>query len=181
MDSPLLSHRIIFLQGVLDTPSANKLIQELLFLNAKSTEQPVDLYINSPGGAVHDGLAIIDTMLCIKAPVRTICIGRASSMAAWVLAAGSKGERYATPNAEIMLHQMASQIIEQQTSHLSSFADHAARLQKRLIQIMAQWTGQSEKKIKQDIEVELFMNAEEAKEFGLIDEVMAYQKGREKP
>jgi ATP-dependent Clp protease protease subunit len=176
MDSPLLNHRILFLQGTVDTQTANNLIQQLLYLNARNPAEPIDLYINSPGGSVHDGLAIIDAMLCIKAPIRTVCIGRASSMAAWILAAGAKGERYATPNAEIMLHQMASQIVEQQTSHLSSFAGHVARLQKRLIQLLSQWTCQSEKRIERDIEVELFMTAEEAREFGLVDHIMEYQK-----
>ena len=177
MDTSLLNHRIIFLRGAIDSESANDMIQQLIFLNAKDSEEMIDLYINSPGGAVSDGLAIIDAMFCIKAPIRTICIGRACSMAAWILAAGSKGERYATPNAEIMLHQMATTIGEsQQTSHLHSYAGHMIKLQKRLVELLSKWTGQPGKKIGRDIEVELFLTAAEARDYGLVDHIMEYQK-----
>jgi ATP-dependent Clp protease protease subunit len=176
MDTALLNHRIIFLRGPIDSDSANITIQELIYLNAKDPSETIDLYINSPGGAVSDGLAVVDAMFCIKAPVRTICIGRACSMAAWILAAGAKGERYATPNAEVMLHQLASNIAEKQTSHLHSYASHVIRLQKSLIRMMAEWTGKVETKIRRDIEVELFLTAEEAKAYGLVDHIMEYQK-----
>jgi ATP-dependent Clp protease protease subunit len=177
MDASLLNHRIVFLRGPIDSESANDMIQQMIFLNAKDPKDTIDLYINSPGGAVSDGLAIIDAMFCIKAPIRTICIGRACSMAAWILAAGTRGERYATPNAEILLHQMASTIVErQQTSHLHSYAGHIIRLQKRLIQLLSKWTGKAEKKIGRDIEVELFLTADEAKDYGLVDHIMEYQK-----
>jgi len=175
MELTLLNHRIIFLAGEIDTEMANLVIQKLLLLNAMDQEKAIDLYINSPGGSVSDGFAIIDTMHCINAPVKTICIGRAESMGAWVLAAGSKGERFATPNAEIMLHQMASGF-RGQTSHIRSYASHLTNLQDILVKMLSKWTGKSEDQIQRDIEVELFMNAKEAKEYGLIDHILDYQK-----
>jgi len=172
MDSTtLLSYRILFLSEPITAEVANRLIAQLLLLDADDHEAQIDLYINSPGGSVLDGLAIIDTMACIQAPVSTICVGQAASMAAWLLAAGTKGIRLAAPNAEIMIHQAATSFAGQ-TTDIRIYTRRMINLQKRLLELMVQWTGQSIKRIKKDMEHEFFMSAEEAKDYGIVDRVL---------
>ncbi|MCS7305726.1 MAG: ATP-dependent Clp protease proteolytic subunit [Thermoguttaceae bacterium] len=166
-----LNHRIIFLAEPVSTQVANRLIGELLLLDADNPKEPIDLYINSPGGAVTDGLAIIDTMQCIHAPVRTICVGQAASMGAWILAAGTKGFRFASPNAEVMIHQMAATLAGQ-TTDIHLYTQRLLRLQENLMRMMSQWTGQPLERIKQDMERQFFMTAEEAKTYGIVDHLL---------
>lgn len=168
---PLLRHRILFLSTPISAATVNPLIAELLLLNAEAPDKQIDLYINSPGGGVLDGLALIDTMQCIEAPVSTICIGQAASMAAWILAAGSRGLRFASPHAEMLIHQVAADF-EGQAADIQVHARHTLRLQSRLVAMLAQACGQSEEKIRKDMDRDFFMNALEAKEYGLIDGVL---------
>jgi ATP-dependent Clp protease protease subunit len=167
----LLRHRILFLSEPITAEVANRLIAQLLLLSADNQEAQIDLYINSPGGSVLDGLAIIDTMQCIPTPVSTICVGQAASMAAWILAAGTKGLRFATPNAEIMIHQVVAAFAGQ-TTDIRIYTQRMMRLQERLVHMLAQWTGQPVERIQKDMEHEFFMTAEEAKEYGLVDAIL---------
>ena len=167
----LLRHRILFLSEPVNSISANRLIGQLLLLDADNPESPIDLYINSMGGTVLDGLAVIDTMQCIQAPVSTFCIGQAASMAAWILAAGTPGRRYAAPNAEIMIHQMAAGI-QGETSDIEVHAQRILRLQDRLIHMFAKWTQQSADKVRKDMERDFFMTSEEALNYGIIDAIL---------
>ncbi|MCS7066589.1 MAG: ATP-dependent Clp protease proteolytic subunit [Fimbriimonadales bacterium] len=175
----LLRHRILFLSEPITAEVANRLIAQLLLLDADDHNAPVDLYINSPGGSVLDGLAVIDAMQCIQAPVSTICMGQAASMAAWILAAGAKGRRFATPNAEVMLHQVAAGFAGQ-TSDIRIYTERVLRIQQRLVEMLAQWTGQSPERITKDMEHEFFMTAEEARAYGIVDAILEpYAKGIE--
>lgn len=167
----LLHNRILFLSGSVSTESANAIITQLLILDAQNPEARIDLYINSPGGSVNDGLAIIDTMHCIQAPVCTICVGSAMSMAAIILAAGSKGLRYASPNAEIMLHLMQSRI-QGDSLDIQNMARRISRQEERVMNMLAQWTGQNLEKLQCDINRDHFMTAQEARDYGLIDKVL---------
>lgn len=175
-ETALLEHRILFLAGEVNAQSANRIISQLLLLDAQDPTTPIDLYINSSGGSVGDGLAIIDTMMCIRAPVSTLCIGQAMSMGARILAAGARGKRFATPNAEIMLHLMQVGL-QGDSVDIQINAQRIARQQARMIDMLAQWTGQTPERIREDIDRDFFMTAEEAKAYGLIDEVLeAYDK-----
>lgn len=167
----LLRHRILFLSEPITAEVANRLIAQMLLLDADNYEAQIDLYINSPGGSVLDGLAIIDTMQCIRAPVSTVCVGQATSMAAWILAAGAKGLRFATPNAEIMIHQLATAFAGQ-TTDIRIYTRRMMRLQDQLVRMLAQWTKQSVERIQKDMEHEFFMTAEEAKAYGLVDAIL---------
>jgi ATP-dependent Clp protease protease subunit len=167
----LRGYRILFLSEAITAEVANRLIAELLLLDADNHQAQIDLYINCPGGSVLDGLAIVDAMQCIQAPVSTICIGQAASMAAWVLAAGAKGRRFATPNAEIMIHQVAASFAGQ-TADIRIYAQRMLRLQARLVEMLAQWTGQPPAQIEKDMEHEFFMTAEEARAYGLVDAIL---------
>jgi len=175
MEDDLFENRIIFVSGPVDTELANHVIRGLLLLNARNSRDYIDIYINSPGGSVVDGLAILDTMMCIEAPIRTVCLGQATSMAAWILAAGTKGERYATPNARIMLHQIATGI-EGDTAHIKSYVDHLNKLQQLMIELMHQFSGQERERITRDIEVDFYLGAAEAREYGLIDKILEPKK-----
>lgn len=175
LSNELLAHRILFLSEEITPSVANTIISQLLLLDAQNPSQQIDLYINCPGGSVVDGLAIIDAMQGISAPISTICIGQASSMGAWILAAGSKGKRYATPNAEIMIHQVAAHFAGQ-TSDIRIYMERMLSLQNRLVKMLSLWTGQPEERIKQDMEHEFFMNAEQAKEYGIIDHILQPRK-----
>lgn len=170
-DSSLLNHRIVRLSEPITKAVADRLIAELLLLDADDHAAAIDLYVNSTGGSITDGLAIIDAMLCIQAPVSTICIGQAASMAAWILAAGAKGHRCATPNAEIMIHQASGGYVGQ-TSALQVYTDRIVRVQERLIEMFAEWTGQTAKRVRQDMNHDFFMTSEEAKEYGIIDGIL---------
>jgi len=167
----LLKHRIIFLSKKIDSPSANRIIGELLLLDADNHNERIDLYINSPGGSVSDGLAILDSIQCIVAPVSTICIGIAASMAAWILAAGEEKQRYISPNAEIMIHQMSS-IIAGDTGDIQVYAERMISHQDLLVNMLANFTGQNPQKIRKDLERDFFMNAKQSKRYGVVDKVL---------
>jgi ATP-dependent Clp protease protease subunit len=171
MEANLFRYRILFLSGPITAEAANRLIAQLLLLDAEDPEAQIDLYINCPGGNVVDGLAIIDAMRCIRSPVSTICVGQAASMAAWILAAGTRGKRFATPNAEIMIHQVAAEF-SGQTSTIRRYTERMVHLQERLIEMLARWTEQPTERIREDMEHEMFMTAEKAKDYGIVDEVL---------
>lgn len=170
--SRLLKERIIFLGEEVDDVSASVIVAQLLFLEADDPNKDIQLYINSPGGSVTAGLAIYDTMQYIKCDVSTVCIGMAASMGAFLLSGGAKGKRFALPNAEIMIHQPSGGA-QGQATEISIAAEHILRTRQKLNEIMAANTGQPLETIKADTERDNFMSAEEAKAYGLIDEVIA--------
>jgi ATP-dependent Clp protease protease subunit len=174
--SRLLKDRIIFLGDGIDDHMANLIIAQLLFLEAEDPERDISLYINSPGGVVTSGLAIYDTMQYLRAPVSTICIGMAASMASVLLAAGAKGKRYALPNSRIMVHQ-GSGGFRGSTPDVLIQVRELEDLNQRLHQILARHTGQTVKKVAKDTERDNFMSPDEAKAFGIIDEVYAERTG----
>jgi len=169
--SRLLKERIIFLHEPIDDNIANLVISQLLFLEAEDSERDIYLYINSPGGVVTAGMAIYDTMQFIKSKVSTICMGQAASMGAFLLAAGEEGKRYALPNARIMIHQPLGGA-QGQAADIEIQAKEIIRIKKFLNEILAKRTNQSIKKIEKDTDRDFFMSAEEAKTYGLIDEVI---------
>ena len=170
--SRLLKERIIFLGDQIEDHIANLVIAQLLFLESEDPEKDISLYINSPGGVVTSGLAIYDTMQYLKAPVSTICIGQAASMASVLLAAGATGKRFALPNSRIMIHQ-GSAGFRGNTPDVEIQVREVMNLTNRLMGILAGHTGQTVDKVKKDSERDYFMSADEAKEYGLIDEVFA--------
>jgi ATP-dependent Clp protease protease subunit len=174
--SRLLKDRIIFLGDGIEDHMANLIIAQLLFLEAEDPERDISLYINSPGGVVTSGLAIYDTMQYLRAPVSTICIGMAASMASVLLAAGAKGKRYALPNSRIMVHQ-GSGGFRGSTPDVLIQVRELEDLNQRLHQILARHTGQTVKKVAKDTERDNFMSPDEAKAFGIIDEVYAERTG----
>lgn len=169
--SRLLKDRIIFLGGPIDDDVANLVIAQLLFLEAEDPDKDIFLYINSPGGSVSAGLAIYDTMQYIRCEVQTICVGLAASMGAFLLAAGAKGKRRALENAEIMIHQPSGGASGQATE-IRIHAEQILKIRDRLNRILAARTGQPLSTIEADTERDNFMSAEEAKAYGLIDEVI---------
>ena len=170
--SRLLKERIIFLSDEVNDVTASVVIAQLLFLEGEDPEKDIHLYINSPGGSVSAGLAIYDTMQYIKCDVSTICIGMAASMGAFLLAGGQKGKRYALPNAEIMIHQPLGGA-QGQATEIQIAAEHILKTRSKLNIILAQNTGKDLEQIARDTERDNFMSAEEAKEYGLVDEVIA--------
>jgi len=170
--SRLLKERIIFLGDQIEDHIANLVIAQLLFLESEDPEKDISLYINSPGGVVTAGLAIYDTMQYLKAPVSTICIGQAASMASVLLASGATGKRFALPNSRIMIHQ-GSAGFRGNTPDVEIQVREVMNLTNRLMGILASHTGQTVDKVKNDSQRDYFMSAEEAKEYGLIDEVFA--------
>ena len=170
--SRLLKERIIFLGEEVTDASASVIIAQLLFLEGEDPDKDIHLYINSPGGSVSAVLAIYDTMQYIKCDVSTICIGMAASMGAFLLSGGAKGKRYALPNAEIMIHQPLGGA-QGQATDIKIAAEHILKTRARLNRMLAQNTGQSLEKIEIDTERDNFMSAQEAKEYGLVDEVIA--------
>ncbi len=170
--SRLLKDRIIFLGEEVSDVSANIVVAQLLFLEADDPNKDIQLYINSPGGSVTAGLAIYDTMQYIKCDVSTVCIGMAASMGSFLLSGGTKGKRFALPNAEIMIHQPSGGARGQATE-IQIAAEHILRTRKRLNEILAANTGQSLEVIQVDTERDNFMSAQEAKDYGLVDEVIA--------
>ncbi|MEG2255146.1 MAG: ATP-dependent Clp endopeptidase proteolytic subunit ClpP [Vagococcus sp.] len=169
--SRLLKDRIIMLSGPIDDNVANSVIAQLLFLDAQDPEKDIFIYINSPGGSVSAGLAIYDTMNFIKADVQTIVLGMAASMGSFLLSAGTKGKRFALPNAEIMIHQPLGGA-QGQATEIEIAAKHILNTRDRLNKILAENTGQDISIIEKDTDRDNFMSAQEAKEYGLIDEVM---------
>ncbi|ACV58289.1 MULTISPECIES: ATP-dependent Clp endopeptidase proteolytic subunit ClpP [Alicyclobacillus] len=169
--SRLLKDRIIFLGTPIDDDVANAVVAQLLFLAADDPDKDIQMYINSPGGSVSAGLAIYDTMQHIKPDVSTMCVGMAASMAAVLLAAGAKGKRYALPNSEVMIHQPLGGA-RGQASDIEIHARHILKTRERLNRILAERTGQPLERVAQDTDRDNFMSAEEAKAYGLIDEVI---------
>ncbi|HDK9643396.1 TPA: ATP-dependent Clp endopeptidase proteolytic subunit ClpP [Staphylococcus aureus] len=169
--SRLLKDRIIMLGSQIDDNVANSIVSQLLFLQAQDSEKDIYLYINSPGGSVTAGFAIYDTIQHIKPDVQTICIGMAASMGSFLLAAGAKGKRIALPNAEVMIHQPLGGA-QGQATEIEIAANHILKTREKLNRILSERTGQSIEKIQKDTDRDNFLTAEEAKEYGLIDEVM---------
>lgn len=173
--SRLLEERIIFLAGPIDDIIANLVIAQILFLAAKDSKRDIKLYINSPGGSVTAGLAIYDTIQFVDCDVSTICVGMAASMAATLLSAGTKGKRFALPNAEILMHQVAGGI-SGQASEIEIGAKQILKMKEKLNQILAKHTNQPIAKIEKDTDRDYYISAEEAKKYGLIDEVIKGKK-----
>ncbi len=174
--SRLLKDRIIFLGEEVNDSSADIIVAELLFLESEDPNKDIHLYINSPGGSVTDGMAIYDTMQYVKCDVSTICVGMAASMGAFLLAGGAKGKRYALPNADIMIHQPSGQA-QGQASDIKITADKILETRKHLNELLAANTGQPLEVIEKDTERDNWMTAEEAKAYGLIDEVVVSREG----
>ncbi len=169
--SRLLEERIIFLAGPVTDMNANVVIAQMLYLASKDSKRDIKLYINSPGGSVTAGLAIYDTMQYLKCPVSTICIGLTASMAAVILASGTKGKRFSLPNAEILLHQVAGGM-QGQAADIEITAKQILHMKQKLNKIIASHTGQPLAKVETDTDRDFYLTAEEAKKYGLIDEVI---------
>ena len=172
--SRLLKDRIVFLGTPVDDDVANVIIAQLLFLESEDPDKDISLYINSPGGSVTAGLAIYDTMQYVKPQVSTICLGQAASMGAFLLAGGTRGKRYAVPNARIMIHQLSGGFQGQGTD-IEIHAREALRLKQKLNEILARHTGQPLERIEKDTERDYFMGPGEAKEYGILDEVIVHR------
>ena len=170
--SRLLKERVIFLVGEVNDHSANLVVAQMLFLESENPEKDISLYINSPGGSVSAGMAIFDTMNFIKPAVSTLCIGMAASMGAFLLTAGAKGKRFSLPNSKVMIHQPLGGTRGQATE-IEIHAREILKTREQLNRILAENTGQSLKKIAQDTERDYYLSADEAKEYGLVDEVIA--------
>jgi ATP-dependent Clp protease protease subunit len=170
--SRLLKDRIIFLGAPIDDVFANLIIAQLLFLEAEDPEKDINLYINSPGGSVTAGLGIYDTMQYVKPPITTICLGQAASMGALLLSAGTKGKRFALPNARVMIHQPMGGF-QGQATEIDIHAREILKIRERLNDILARHTGQPLDKIALDTERDYFMSGEEARRYGIVDEVIA--------
>ncbi|MDO8601007.1 MAG: ATP-dependent Clp protease proteolytic subunit [bacterium] len=170
--SRLLKDRIIFLGGPITDQAANAVIAQLLFLESQDPKQDIKLYINSGGGSVSAALAIYDTMQYVKPDVSTICVGMAASAAAVLLTAGAKGKRFALPNAEVLIHQVMAGGIEGQAVEIEITAKHVIYLKTKMNQILANHTGKSLSQVEKDTDRDYYMSPEEAKKYGLIDEII---------
>ncbi|HOO47935.1 MAG TPA: ATP-dependent Clp endopeptidase proteolytic subunit ClpP [Candidatus Paceibacterota bacterium] len=173
--SRLLNERIIFLGGPIDDNVANVVIAQLLFLDHEDSKKDIHLYINSPGGVITSGLAIIDTMNFIKSDVSTICVGMAASMGALILSSGKKGKRFALPNSEVMIHQAAGGA-EGQASDIAINAKHILRTKDILNKILAENTGKKMDQVEKDSDRDYWMTSDEAKKYGIIDEIISKPK-----
>lgn len=173
--SRLLKDRIIMIGSAIDDNVANSVVSQLLFLQAQDPEKDIYLYINSPGGSVTAGMAIYDTIQHIKPDVQTICMGMAASMGSFLLAAGTKGKRFALPNAEVMIHQPLGGA-QGQATEIEIAAKHILNTREKLNKILAERTGQPLEQIEKDTDRDNYLTAEEAKEYGLIDDVLAPEK-----
>jgi len=174
--SRLLKERIIFIGTPMDDEISNLIIAQMLFLASEDSDKDINIYVNSPGGVVTAGLAIYDTMQYLKCPITTICIGQAASMGAMLLAAGSKGKRYALPNARIMIHQPLGGA-QGQATDIEIQTKEIMRVKKLLNEILAKHTGQPLTKIEKDTDRDFYMSAQEALEYGIVDEVIETKKG----
>ena len=177
--SRLLEDRIIFLTGEINDSVANTVVAQLIYLESKNPDKDISLYINSPGGSVSAGLAIFDTIRYIKCDVSTICIGLAASMGAFLLASGTKGKRYALPNSEIMIHQPLGGA-QGQASDIEIQARHIQRIKEKINNVLSEVTGQPIEKVQKDTDRDYYMTAEQAKEYGLIDEIFYTRKTNKK-
>lgn len=173
--SRLLKENIVFLGGPIDDHIANLIIAQLLFLQSEDPKKEIQLYVNSPGGSVHAGMAIIDTMNHIKNDISTVCVGIAASMGAVILSSGTKGKRFALPNSEVMIHQPLGGA-EGQASDIEISAKHILKTRANLNRILAKNSGQTLSKIEKDADRDFFMDAEEAKKYGIVDAVMGGKK-----
>ena len=173
--SRLLKDRIVFIDGEINDQMADLVVAQILFLESENPEKDISIYINSPGGVVTAGLAIYDTMKYVKCDIQTICMGQAASMAAILLAGGTKGKRYALPSSRVMIHQPRGGV-EGQESDISILAKEIIRLKKLSIEYLANDTGKTTDKIAEDIERDFFMSAQEAADYGVIDHVMPSRK-----
>jgi len=169
--SRLLKDRIIFLAGPITDPVANSIIAQMLFLASQNPQKDIQLYINTPGGSVTAGLAIYDTMQYVKPAISTVCIGLAGSMGATLLAAGTKGKRFALPNSEILLHQVAGGVTGEAVE-IEITAKQIIKIKEKLNKILAHHTGQPLDRIEKDTDRDFYLSAQEAKEYGIIDEVI---------
>jgi len=170
--SRLLRERIIFLGGPIIDPIANSVIAQLLFLASQDPKKDIQLYINSPGGVLTSALAIYDTMQYVKCSVSTVCIGSAASGAAVLLAAGTKGKRYSLPNGQILLHQVAVSGVSGEAIEVEIAAKQIIKLKEKVNKILAKHTGQPLEKVERDTDRDFYLSAEEAKEYGIVDEVI---------
>lgn len=177
--SRLLKDRIIFLGSAVDDHIANLIIAQLLFLEAEEPEQDIYIYINSPGGVVTSGMAVYDTMLYVKPDIQTICIGQASSMGALLLAAGTKGKRFALTNSRIMIHQPSGGF-QGQSVDIDIHAKEILRMRDTLDKILSEHTGQPLKKVRSDTDRDFFMSGEDAKKYGIVDEVISSRNAMSK-
>ena len=177
--SRLLKDRIIFIDKELNDVSADIVVAELLFLESQSSDKDISLYINSPGGSVTAGLAIYDTMQHIRPDVQTICLGQCASMAAILLAGGTKGKRFALPSSRVMIHQPWGGVTGQATD-INIQAKEILRLKNMLISYFAKDTGRSEEEVKKDMERDFFMSSEQAKQYGIVDTIMVGKKNENK-
>ncbi len=177
--SRLLRDRIVILGGGISDDLSNLIVAQFLFLESEDPEKDIYLYVNSPGGSITAGLAIYDTMQYIKPDVSTLCIGQAASMAAWLLASGAKGKRYALPHARIMIHQPLGGV-QGQAADIDIQAREILRMREQMNNILVKHTGQSLKKVEKDTDRDLFMTGKQAVEYGLIDEVIASRPGKVK-
>lgn len=175
--SRLLKERIIFLSGPIEDHTANLVIAQLLFLASEDPKKDISLYINSPGGSVTAGLAILDTMNFVKPDVATVCVGMAASAAAVILAAGQKGKRFALPNAEVMIHQPWGGA-QGQATDIEITAKHIIATRERLNKILSKATGQPLSKVEKDVDRDYFMMADDAKTYGIIDEIFTNKGGK---
>lgn len=173
--SRLLKDNIIFLGTPVDDTVANLVTAQMLFLDAENPDRDINLYINSPGGSISAGLAIYDTMQFVRSDVVTICIGQAASMAAWLLAAGTPGKRYALPNSRILIHQPVVSGLSGQATDIDIYAREILRLRENMIKILHQHTKQSIDKIVRDIDRDFIMMPEQAQEYGIIDQVISHR------
>ena len=175
--SRLLEDRIIFLSDQVTDATASLVVAQMLYLEAKDPDKDIQLYIDSPGGSISSGMAIYDTMQYINCDVSTSCIGMAASRGAFLLAAGAKGKRFALPNSEVMIHQpLISGGLSGQTTDIKIYSDHLVKTKEKMNRILAELSGQSYEKVCEDTERDNFMTATEAKEYGLIDEVIVSKK-----
>ena len=173
--SRLLNDRIIMLSEEVNDTTASLVVAQLLYLEGQDPDKDISLYINSPGGSISAGMAIHDTMKYIKCDVSTICMGMAASMGAFLLASGTKGKRFALPNAEIMIHQPLMQGLQGQATDIKIHADHLVRTKEKMNTLLSQYTGQPLEKVMQDTERDNFLSAQQAAEYGLIDAVIEHR------
>lgn len=173
--SRLLEDRIVFISGEITDATANTVVAQLIYLEAKNPEKDICVYINSPGGSVSAGMAIYDTMKYVRCDVSTICVGLAASMGAFLLAAGTKGKRFSLPNSEIMIHQPLGGA-QGQASDIEITAKHIMRTKKKMIEMLSKNTGQTVKKVEKDVDRDYYMSAKEALEYGIIDKVITRDK-----
>ncbi len=173
--SRLLKERIVFLGGPVTADSANSIIAQLLHLEQEDNKKDITLYVNSPGGSVTAGMAILDTMNFIKPDVSTVCVGMAASMGAMILSQGAKGKRYTLPNAEVMIHQPLGGI-EGQASDIAITAEHILKIKKKLEDMLVDATGQSHDKIKTDMDRDFWMDSDQAKKYGIVDKIIKNRK-----